>query len=199
MSNQEPWARQENESLVWYRRFERFRFMEPVHSIPEVWREEETTKNHEKPRADPPGDWYRIAKKWRWEERAAAWDAHLDAQLEKEIAAEEKKILRTHYALKHKRIAELDAIVSRLIGYLDDEQNVWLPDVKVIGSGPPDERVFERVGVVRFNDAIFGQIRGYLADIAAEKGERIKNSKMAISFPPDVYEGIGPDDDGSEV
>jgi hypothetical protein len=209
MSDREPWARQEGESLTWYNRFTAFRLMVPVHSIPDVFREEDRKKAEKEAaenggklreiRTEAPSHWYQEAKKWRWEERAAAWDAYQDALIEKQIAAEEKHVIRTHYALKHKRIAELDAIVSRLIGYLDDEANVWLPDVKAIGVGPVAERVIERVDIIRFNEAIFAQIRGYLADIAAEKGERVKNSKMAISFPPDVYEGIGPDDDGSEV
>lgn len=192
---QEPWARQEGESLLWYSRFTAFRLMVPVRSIADVFQQEEGAKKRENPRTKPTGDWYEQAKKWKWEERAAAWDAQLDTQIEQQIAAEEKRIIRAHYALKHKRIQELDTIVTRLIGYLEDEHNVWLPDVKGIGTGP----TAERVDLIRFNDALFAQIRGYFADIAAEKGDRVKNNKMSISFPPDTYYGIGPDDDGSEV
>jgi|SRR6185312_5836434 len=190
---QQSWQRQPGEPLNWHKRFTRLRLMDSVRSINAVYAQEFGTKNDEKERPKAPGKWYEIAKQWKWEERAGAWDAHLDAQLEQAIAAEEKKVLRQEYALKHKRVAELNRIVTKLIGYLEDESHVWLPDVKAIGTG----EFAERVDLVRFNAPLFSEIRAHFDDIAKEKGERVKKSQMAVSFPPDVYEGIGPDDDGS--
>jgi hypothetical protein len=186
----ELWDRQEGEPLLWFRRYERFRLMEPARSINAVFDEEHPTENDGKSRQKVPGEWYKQAKKWRWEERAAAWDAFLDDCLEKQIFAERKKVLRSRYALQHKRIETLDHIAQKLIDYLEDEKNIWLPDVKAVAGLP--------VNVIRFNAPLLDKIRDYLADIAAEKGERVKKNDMTITFPPDVYEGIGPDDDGSE-
>jgi hypothetical protein len=171
---QEPWVQQPGESLVWYKRFTRYRLMGPVHSIPGVWREEESTKNPDNPRPEPPGDWYKAAKQWKWEERTVAWDAHLDEQIEKQIAAERKRVLRSQYALMHKRIEALNKLAEKLEGYMQDEQNIWLPDVKGIGTGP----TAERVDLVRFNDALISEYRATFADIAAEKGERVKKQEL---------------------
>jgi hypothetical protein len=181
----ELWDRLPREPLLWFRRFEWFKRMEPERLIPAVYRE--MTKDDEN---NTPGSWYKMAKKWRWEERATAWDAHLDEQVERTILAERKKVLRSRYALQHKRIETLDQVAQKLIDYLEDEDNIWLPDVKAIG--------IERVDIVRFNAPLLDKIRDYLADIAAEKGERVKKNDMSITFPPDIYEGMGPDDDGSE-
>lgn len=189
---QAPWDRQLNEPPIWYKRFTKFRLMEPVRSIADVYREEQ---KGEKESVKPPGRWYETAKRWQWEERAVAWDAHVDEQLEKRIAAERKSVLRSRYALLHKRVEALDTIAQRLIGYLDDENNVWLPDVKAIGTGPNARQV----DLVRFNDALFSEIRGYLGDIAAEKGERVKKNELSIKELPKEYFGFNPNQDGSDA
>jgi hypothetical protein len=188
-NEQEPWVQQPGESLVWYKRFTRFRLMEPVRSIAAVFQE---VKKGESQSNIPPGSWYEAAKQWRWEERAAAWDASLDKQIEQQIATERKKVLRSRYALMHKRIEKLDEIAQRLIGYLDDENNVWLPDVKAIGTGPNARQV----DLIRFNAPLFSEIRGYLADIAAEKGERVKKSEVSLKEIPKLYLDTDPNEDG---
>ena len=71
---QQIWARQAGEPLMWYRRFERYRLMQPVRSIVAVFREEKRANE----RDEAPGRWYEEAKKWRWDERVAAWDVYLD-------------------------------------------------------------------------------------------------------------------------
>lgn len=186
------WERQPNEPLTWHKRFTRFRLMEPVRSIAAVFQEEEAERNREKPRTKPTGDWYEIAKEWSWEERVAAWDEFLEEQTEKQLIAERKKVLKSGFAVMHKRVKELDAITTRLIGYLDDENNVWLPDVKAIGTGPHARQV----DIVHFNSALFGEIRNYLGDIAAEMGERVKKNETAItSLPANVYIGFNPDEE----
>lgn len=187
------WDRQEGEPLRWYQRFEKYRLMEPLHSIPKVFQEEQTLKNPEKPRMKPDKDWYAIAKQWRWEERAAAWDASQDDLLEKQIAAEEKNVLREAFALKHRRVKELNRIVEKLIAYVEDEEHIWLPDVKAIGTGPNARQV----DLIRFNAALFSEIRAHFDDIAKEKGERVKKSDVSIKeLPANVYIGIQPDEDG---
>lgn len=183
------WERQNGEPLLWYRRFERFRLMEPVRSIASVFQTEETEKNREKPRTKATGDWYEQAKLWRWEDRAATWDNYQDEQIEKQILAEQKKILRARYALKHKRIELLDRKAHQLAELTDDEGSIWIPDVKSVGNGP----TAQRVDLVQFNDAAFRELREYLTDIADEMGERVKKQETAITqFPPNVYIGFDP-------
>jgi hypothetical protein len=188
---QKPWERIENEPQIWYRRFERFLLMFPKRSIAAVFQEEETERNREKPRIKPTGDWYEMAEKWQWEERTQAWDDAQFAEDEK-VAA---RVRRSGFALQYKRILALQDLVDGLITETKNQERVWLPDVKAIGNGPDAERV----DLVQFNDALFKEIREYITDIADEMGDRVKKKEIAVtSLPPDLYEGIGPNDDGSE-
>lgn len=186
----QPWEKQEGEPALWFRRFERYRLMFPRRSVCALYHEEHPKKNQEKPRTNPGPEWYEAAKHWRWEERAEAWDAH-------EFAEEEKikvRVMRSGFALQHNRIVALQEQLSTLLTYTQEEHRVWVPDVKGIGTGSDAERV----DLVQFNDALFKEIREYLADIADEMGERIKKKDVTHrTIPPDSYEGIGPDEDGS--
>jgi hypothetical protein len=189
-SDEATWKKQPNEPTLWFRRFDHFRLMED-RTIPAAYRE--LTHDDEN---NTPGNWYKYAKKWQWENRAAAWDAHLDAEWEKQLKKERTRILRARYALQHKRIEALDDLAQKLIDYLEDEDNIWLPDVKGIGTGP----TAERVDLIRFNAPLISEIRATLADIAAERGERVKkvDGDMTLTILPKEYWGISPDDEGSE-
>lgn len=193
-----PWLQLPDEPLLWYRRFERFRLMEPVRSISRVYLEEhlskKNTSNHVQSRQKIPGDWYAMARLWQWEARAAAWDAELDAQLEAEIAAERKKILRTELALQHKRVELLNRKAKQLAEITDTPEQIWLLDVKSIGTGPDAERV----NLVQFNDAAFKELREYLTDIADEMGERIKKHEAAITQLPPLTYGVTEDEEGCD-
>jgi hypothetical protein len=197
----QPWTQQPGESTLWYRRFERFRLMVPVRSIPLIYREEKQTQSTEKRKktqkaqpADPDSTWYQMARLWQWEKRAAAWDAELDAQLEQEIAAERKKILRSELALQHKRVELLNRKAKQLAEITDTEKQIWLLDVKSIGTGPDAERV----DLLQFNDAAFKELREYLTDIADEMGERIKKHEAAITQLPPLTYGVSEDEEGCD-
>lgn len=188
---QQIWERMEGESPLWYRRFERYRLMELVRSIAAVFQEEETERNREKPRTKPTGDWYEIAKQWQWEERAAAWDAYQDEQLEKQILAERKKVLKSHYALMHKRVQELDELATLLRKEIHEKEKYYLTDVKQIGYG----EFAERVDLEVFNDKLISEFRATLTDIAAEMGERVKKQEVRVTTLPKEYINT-PEDDG---
>lgn len=185
-----PWHQQEHESLLWFRRFERYRLMEPVRSVAAVFREEIGDIE----RTEPPGRWYDETKKWKWEERAAAWDAHLVELEEKVIAQEREKVLRNGYALMHKRVETLNKLAEKLVAWTDEEDKVWLPDVKAIGTGPDAERV----DLVQFNAQLFLLIERYFKGIAEELGERVKKKDITVTeLPANVYL-MDPDQDGVE-
>lgn len=117
-----------------------------------------------------------MARQYRWQERAEAWDQHVAAQVAEAAEAERVRILGSGYALLHERVRDLDRIARFLLDEMFEEdeagrrRNVWLPDVKQIGAG----ELAERVDIVRFNAGIFEQYRGALEDLAAEMGERVK-------------------------
>lgn len=128
-----------------------------------------------------------------WQERVRLYDEEQSKQQDVIIAEEKAKVLRKGFALMHKRVAELDRLAQKLIAYAEDEEKVWLPDVKAIGNGPNAERV----DLVNFNAPLFLAIDKYFKSIAEEVGDRVKKTETAItSLPPDLYEGIGPNDDG---
>jgi len=190
-TEQEPWKKQPHEPTLWFRRFEAFLQMQPERTIQAVYRE--ITKDDDN---NAPGSWYKQAQKWQWENRAAAWDAHLDAEWEKSLKRERTKVMRKRYALQHKRIEALDELAQKLIDYLGDEDNIWLPDVKQIGYG----KFAEKVELIRFNAPLMSEIRATLADIAAERGERVKNvsGDLSVAILPKEYWGIAPEEEGSE-
>jgi hypothetical protein len=212
MDEQQPWQQLPGESGLWFGRFERYRLMWP-HSIVEVYRDEwraerrkareeekggkegiDSTLESELPK-EAPGKWYEMARRFQWEERASAWDAVQVAEIEQRIVAERTQTLLTNFAQMHRRVAALNEQAERLIAMAKDPKKIWLPDVKAIGNGP----FAERVDLVQFNAPLFHEIRACFADIAAELGERVKKKEVHYKeLPPDSYEGIAEDDEGSE-
>lgn len=137
-------------------------------------------------------DW---STKFGWQARAAEYDAQQDArrtaEREREFADglaldfERVRKLKRLADFLEKQIYELieeraSALVMNDAGELErqavtDERygRVWLKDVKGIGQGEN----FERVEIVRFNQAILSEFRAVLDDIAKETGGRVQKQE----------------------
>jgi hypothetical protein len=124
----------------------------------------------------------RWSSQYQWVARAAAYDAQQAQALEAVAQEERAKILKSGFALQHKRIELLDRLTNRLIVLTEDDNNLFLVDQK--GK--------------RFNDGLFAIIDRYLASIAAEMGERIKRQELSIKELPKLYIDLSPDEDGIE-
>lgn len=189
-----PWDQleDEGESSLWYGRFRAYLLMGFKRSVSAVFQlEAEEIRGNQS--TETYGYWYEYAKKYSWEERAQAYDAHWIEEQDKLIEQEREIVLRTGFAVQHRRIQSLDSIVNKLIDMLEDNNNIWMPDVKAIGNGPNAERV----DLLSFNAPIFTLIEKYHASIAAEMGERVKRKDITVTeLPPNVYL-FDPDDDGS--
>ncbi len=113
--------------------------MQPVRKVQLVYEQEQPAQKRAKQSngqtAIPPGEWYEQAKKWRWRERAAAWDAMRNAEQEELIAAERAQVIKEGFALQHKRIQVLNIMTNRLLKAFANDDRLWLPDVKAIGVG----------------------------------------------------------------
>lgn len=166
------------EPLLWYRRYQRYKLMQPTRSVAKVFQEEEAEKNGEKQRTKPIGEWYEQAKKWQWEARAAAWDEQQMRDLEKEIAAARARVFTRGYARMDRRIQDLDALAEALYAEALDPDKRWLPDVKSVGTGP----TAERVDLIQFNGELIREFRATLTDIAAEMGERVKKTELSAKI-----------------
>lgn len=190
------WEKQDGESSVWYRRFSRYLLMFPKRSVAAVYNEENNEPDHgeenrEKPRkSEPPGHWYEMAKQWKWEERAEAWDAAQFAEEEKI----KKRVIQTKWALQHRRILALQEVAQSLLDMMGDENKVWVPDVKSIGSGPDAERV----DLVQFNSDLYKEFREYISDIAEEVGGRVKKQETTHKGLSKMYVDLDDDEDGCE-
>lgn len=143
----------------------------------------------------PPTKRLNTLKKWSqfygWQARAEIYDAIIEA----EKNAHRRSIMASGLALDYERVVKLKELTGLLLGevYTVDklgitqlvQDNVWLPDVKQIGSG----EYAERVDITRFNAAIFEQVRGLLDDLAKETGGRKQEVKMehrgSIGITPD--------------
>lgn len=125
------------------------------------------------------------SSKFGWAERAVAFDANWEAIKTAERAAELNHGLSLDYerVRKLKRLSDfLEAQIYELgppdpLTGRQSYFNVWVPDVKVVGTGD----AAEVVDIERFNSALFTQYRETLNDLAKEVGGRVQ--KQEVSGP----------------
>lgn len=175
-----PWARFDDEPGRWFARFEAFRQFGPTRSLLGTVSAERAEKGGKRRARKVPGAWDRAAKRFRWRERAEAWDRALEAQVAADEEERRRRILSTGYAMQHQRVEHLVALADVLHGDLLVEEHRWCPDVKGIGRG----ETFERVDLVRFNASLVEQYRKTLDDIAAELGQRQRNVDVTSGGRP---------------
>lgn len=110
------------------------------------------------------------SSRYEWQERADVYDA----ESERRKNERRQEIMESGLALDFERTNELKRLAHFLLDQIyergedGDYHNVWLPDVKQIGSG----KDAERVDIERFNAAIISELRGALDDLAKETGGR---------------------------
>lgn len=109
-----------------------------------------------------------------WQERAARHDAEIERRKTEQVEARRRMALETGFALGYERVITLKKLAGFLVGQVFQSNeagkffNVWLADVKQVGSG----EFAERVDIERFNAAIISELRGLLDDLARETGGR---------------------------
>lgn len=115
-------------------------------------------------------------KRHNWKERADEYDARAEAKK----TATADRIMHTGLARPHSRVVKLKRLAAFLEGQLYEQgtdgvyHNVWLPDVKQIGSG---DRA-ERVDLEKFNAPLIEQYRATLDDLAKETGGRVQKQEV---------------------
>lgn len=141
---------------------------------------EKYTKTH---KSAPPTDSEDTIKKWssefNWMERASTYDAAIE---ERKNEAREKE-LSSGLALDFERVRKLKKLAAMLGEQIYEEgeegdgalPNVWLADVKQIGSG----EYAERVDLVRFNAPLISEFRAALDDLAKEVGGRKSKTELS--------------------
>lgn len=115
--------------------------------------------------------------RWLKNPLVRAEQKRLQAALRDAEQAAIEQIATVHYASMENRVRALDALARKLEGYLQDEDKVWLPDVKSIGLG----KDAERVDLVQFNDALVREYRATFDDLAKELGQRVRRNEVEHS------------------
>jgi len=186
---------EEGESDLWYGRFVKFMRLGAKRKIATVYKRE---KRGEKGSNIVHGSWYDAAKTWRWEERARAYSDYVREEEDRAIADEQNKVIRSGYALMHRRIRLLENLIDQLYSYTKDESKIWLAETKTTtttyGEDKSTEIIIEKV---TFNAPLFMLIDKYLNSTSAEMGERVKK-KVAQEEGETEFEielvGRSPDD-----
>jgi hypothetical protein len=194
MDERKSWEQmEEGESDLWYGRFRAYLLMGFKRSVQAVF-QLEAEENRGNQRAEAHGYWYEYAKKYNWEERARAHDAHWIEEQDKLIAQEREVVLRTGYAQMHKRIEALNKLADKMVQWAEDDSKVWIVNTKTVTGENFSQHTEETV----FNAPMMGMIEKYFTGIAAEKGERVKKKDITITeMPPNVYLDFDPDSDGT--
>lgn len=154
----------------------------PGRSIPKLLAyyqtQTEIIKKFEPPSASAKtlGTW---SSRFKWPEREALYDANWEERKN----AEREQEMGLSLALDYERVRKLKALAGLLEAQIferDDDGrfiNIWLDDVKSVGSGDKAERV----DLVRFNSALVDQYRAVLDDLAKETGGRIQRKDMTTA------------------
>jgi hypothetical protein len=190
---------EEGEPDLWYGRFVKFMRLGTKRSIRSVFLKESKQKQAKASTNVGPG-WCEAAKAWEWDKRARTYDEHIRAEEDRIIAEERDKVLRSGFALQHKRIQIYNRLADKLIGYARDESKVWLCETRTFKASHEGEEDTQIVEKVVFNAPLFQVIDRYLGAVAAEMGERVKKKDIAITeLPPNIYLGFDPNKDGTEM
>lgn len=172
------WEQMEQEPDLWYGRFVKYLRLGTKRSIRSVFLKETKQKQAKTSTNVGPG-WCNAAKIWNWDERARAHDEWQRSEEDRIIAEERDKVLRSGFALQHKRIQLLDKMSRKLIAMTNDEEKIWIPETKTImttqGKDKSQEQVVEKVV---FNAPLFTLIEKYQDSIAKEMGERVKKQEL---------------------
>lgn len=78
-----PWERLPGEPAKWFSRFEVFRLLGPERTMEATWRSIRTQQGKAQSNTRPTQPWFDTSRKWKWGERAAAWDAVEFERIEK--------------------------------------------------------------------------------------------------------------------
>jgi hypothetical protein len=125
------WDRQLGELALWFGRFEAFRLLGTERTIEDTWRSKslEVTKRRKRPGSA----WYKAALKWKWIERAEAWDAAEKARIDKEWEARRVALKDADYELGQKMRALAQRLISMMPNFLDSKES-FEPDPRNPGQ-----------------------------------------------------------------
>lgn len=123
---------------------------------------------------------YTWSSEFGWAERKQIYDADIEMRKNREL----RQAMELDLSNPSGRIMKLIKLASLLEGQIYEQDadgtfhNIWVPDVKSVGSG----KNVEIIDIERFNAPLIDQYRGVLNDIAAETGGRVRHAKITHEF-----------------
>lgn len=147
----DAWDQLEGEPLDWYRKFNIYRLIGMTRSLAKAhrnWRQADGKVADKTARAG--AAWFQMAKEWNWTERAEAWDEAQRQSLEEDAT----RIYGSGLSLAHERVDKLKQIAQKLEDFILDKKTT------------------------RISPFVIEQYRGILDDIAKERGERLKETRI---------------------
>lgn len=134
-----------------------------------------TLKEHQQPPTRSLDTLKGWSKKFGWVERANLYDLAMEKR-RMEIIEEKMYEGLGHDALRVEELKQLFEMLKEQMLEKDkdgNQHNLWLPDVKQIGSG----KGAKVVDIVRYNSAIIKDMLAVLDDSAKETGGRVRKSE----------------------
>jgi len=162
---------------LWYGRFVKYMRLGTKRSVNAV-AQKETKKSQEKTRTNAGPEWYDAEKEWKWKERARAYDEWIRAEEDRVIAEEKDKVLKSGYALMHKRVKTLDRLSRKLEMMEKDDSKLWIPETKTTVMGENKSVTVEKVV---FNHHLYLLIDKLFDSIAKEVGDRVKKQEIDVT------------------
>lgn len=168
--NENVWERQtgsdgKREPALWFSRFERYLSLGPKRSVLAVYNEwrEKARKGATK---SVPGSWQKNSKKWRWQERAEAFDAHVAEQARAERAERERRLREEAQQIRRNLLGVGNNLLAKtMLLYMGKD------------GATPDAQTVQRLmnAIVKFNEdsrAEYGDLPVQAVDLTS-KGERV--------------------------
>lgn len=193
--DREVWEQQPNESDEWYGRFHHFLLLGSERTLEETFRTMKAagTLNSEAER--PHEGWYSTAYKWRWKERARAWDGHQYQQIE-ELWLERQAQLREADWLAGQQLRDL---ATRLLMQLPESvrESLTLSQlVKALEIGSKLQRLAadEPTDIINLSGAALDDnLASALAALAESQG---RGTGLGQAVKPDNGAEEGPPQEG---
>jgi len=177
------WERMENEPILWYTRFERYRLLGSTRSLLGAYKTELGRKEqNKKPPVNAPMVWRNAADKWNWKARAESWDmqeaqnraAAAALQQAKEEAEKERE--RQEWRLKRKQLAQ--GLFAKAAAALNS-----------VGGDNPIANLSQVANTVKI---VLGELRAEFDDMPTQRAELTKpieiNGMIAIAAEQELDE-----------
>lgn len=118
--DERPWEQQDDEPVLWFDRFEQYRLLGPTRTVMAVYNDFRAGRGKGRAKT-PPQSWTEATHRWRWKDRARAWDMSLVQRRQEEWEEERSENKRQRLAL----LGSFRAKMTEAVALLDPTDIRW--------------------------------------------------------------------------